>query len=278
PLEPSFARHKRPDNPRLDLSGGDRRLPRNDRRPIASNHAGARSNRCTGRDEMSGPREHIERTMTTWDGASLFYRAGLAKARAARAILLLQRGQEHSARWQDVIEELAADDMAVFAWDARGHGLSSGTRGDAACLMDVVKDVEAFVSQVSLSYGIAREDMMVVAHSVGAVVAAAWVHDYAPPIRGMVLATPAFRVRLYVPLAIPLLRLRQAVLGRGFVQSYVKARMLTHDALEAERYRRDPLIFRPISVNMLLDLHDTATRLLADAAAIQVPTLVLAAG
>src|SRR5262249_54119813 len=33
-----------------------------------------------------------------------------------------------------------------------------------------------------------------------------------------------------------------------------------------------------IAVNMLLDLHDTATRLLADAGAVTVPLLVLAAG
>ena len=84
------------------------------------------------------------------------------------------------------------------------------------------------------------------AHSVGAVIAAAWVHDYAPPIRGLVLATPAFRVKLYVPGAVPLLRLRQAACGPGFVRSYVRPRMLTHDVNEAARYRSDPLIFRQI--------------------------------
>src|SRR2546430_8879141 len=94
----------------------------------------------------------------------------------------------------------------------------------------------------------------------------------------MVLATPAFRVKLYVPAAIPLLRMRHALFGRGFVKSYVKARLLTHDSQEAERYGRDPLIFRQIAVDMLLDLHDTSTRLVADAGAIHVPTLLLAAG
>src|SRR5205807_9610352 len=38
------------------------------------------------------------------------------------------------------------------------------------------------------------------------------------------------------------------------------------------------LIFRQIAVNLLLDLHDTSTRLLGDAGAITVPLLVLAAG
>src|SRR5262249_22311787 len=68
------------------------------------------------------------------------------------------------------------------------------------------------------------------------------------------------------------------VLGPGYVKSYVKARMLTHDAEEARRYSADPLIFRQIAVNILLDLYDTSTRLLADAGAITVPTLMLAAG
>jgi SAM-dependent methyltransferase len=54
--------------------------------------------------------------------------------------------------------------------------------------------------------------------------------------------------------------------------------MLTHDVVEAQRYRDDDLIFRQIPVNVLLDLHDTSTRLLHNAPAIHVPTLVLSAG
>src|SRR5207249_8239427 len=60
--------------------------------------------------------------------------------------------------------------------------------------------------------------------------------------------------------------------------SFVTASMLTHDPDEAARYKADPLIFRQIAVNMLLDLHDTANRLLDDAGAVTMPLLVLAAG
>ena len=124
-----------------------------------------------------------------------------------------------------------------------------------------MKDADVFVSHIMSEHAIRMEDVIVVGHSVGGVIAAAWVHDFAPPIRGLVLATPAFRVKLYVPAAIPLLRTREALLGSGFVKSYVKAHLLTHDAAEAERYRSDALIFRQIAVNMLLDLHDTSRRL-----------------
>ena len=81
---------------------------------------------------------------------------------------------------------------------------------------------------------------MVLAHSLGAVIATAWVHDYAPPIRGLILATPAFRVKLYVPFAVPLLRLRQRLFGPGYVKSFVKATMLTHEREQAAQLQRRP--------------------------------------
>lgn len=227
---------------------------------------------------MTTTRKASEHTMTTWDGASLFYRAWLPSSPADKALLLFHRGHEHSGRWQEVVEELALDDVAIFAWDARGHGLSPGERGSAESLAAVVKDIDAFVCHVATRHGIAVENMVVMAHSVGAVTVAAWVHDYAPRIRGLVLGAPAFRVKLYVPFAIPLLRLRQALLGPGYVKSYVKARLLTHDPVEAESYRQDSLIFRQIAVNILLDLHDTSTRLLRDPGAVHAPTLLLSAG
>lgn len=221
------------------------------------------------------PTEH---KMATWDGVELFYRAWLPPKPTDRALLLFHRGHEHSGRWQEVIKLLNLEDTAIFAWDARGHGRSPGERGSAENLAVVVKDVDAFVRHISEKHNIPIENMVVLAHSVGAVTVTAWVHDYAPPIRGLILGTPAFRVKLYVPFAVSLLRIKQKLFGPGYVKSYVKAKMLTHDPEQAARYHADETIFRQIAVNILLDLHDTSTRLLADAGAIQVPTLMLSAG
>jgi SAM-dependent methyltransferase len=109
-------------------------------------------------------------------------------------------------------------------------------------------------------------------------VAAAWVHDYARPIRAMVLATPAFRIKLYVPFAIPALRALQAVRPRSFVKSYVRPSMLTGDRQQAEAYANDALVSPHIAVNVLLDLHDASERLVEDAAVIHTPTLMFVSG
>jgi alpha-beta hydrolase superfamily lysophospholipase len=219
-----------------------------------------------------------ESTMSSWDGAQLFYRSWIPPQPTEKALLLFHRGHEHSGRWAEFVETLGLDDVAIFAWDARGHGRSAGERGAAKNFGTMVKDVDAFVRHVSEHHGFALENMIVLAHSVGAVTVSAWVHDYAPPIRAMILATPAFRVRLYVPFAIPSLRLKEKFVGSGYVKSYVKSKMLTHDPAQAALYDADPLIFRQIAVNVLIGLHDAGTRLLADAGAINLPTLMLSAG
>jgi alpha-beta hydrolase superfamily lysophospholipase/SAM-dependent methyltransferase len=216
-------------------------------------------------------------TFKSFDGVELFYRSWLPAGAARRAVVLLHRGHEHSGRWEQTVHAIAAPDTAYFAWDARGHGRSPGERGYADNFADVIRDLDCFVRHLSRSNHIALSEFGVIAHSVAAVTAAAWVHDYAPPIRAMVLATPAFRVKLYVPLAIPALRLRNKI-GKAFVKSYVKPGMITRDAAEAEKYEQDELISRNIAVNILLDLFDTSTRLLDDAAAIRTPTLILSAG
>ena len=216
-----------------------------------------------------------EHFFTSWDGARLFYRAWLPETPAAKALVLFHRGHEHSGRFEEVARELGPPEFAVFAYDARGHGRSAGDVGSFACL---VRDADCFVRHVSSVHAIPVENVAVLAHSIGAVVAAAWVHDYAPPVRAMVLASPAFRVKLYVPFALPFLRLRLKFQTRAFVKSYVRPAMLTHDPAERESYARDPLISRNVAVSLLVEMHDASTRLVADAAAIRTPTLILSSG
>jgi alpha-beta hydrolase superfamily lysophospholipase len=225
--------------------------------------------------EATGCTEH---TLTLRDGMHLFYRAWMPLRPSSRSLLLFHRGHEHSGRWQETVESLGLEDTAVFAWDQRGHGRSSGERGSAPDLATIVRDADEWAHHLISTHGLVLKDTIVIAQSLGAVIATAWIHDYAPPVRGLVLVAPAFRVKLYVPFAVPFLRLRQKLLGPGYVKSYVKPGMLTHDPEEARRYAADPLIFRQVAVNLLLDLHDASTRLLEDAAAITAPLMVLAAG
>ena len=220
-----------------------------------------------------------ERTFTTHDGTELFYRHWPATGGAARrAIVLFHRGHEHSGRLQHIVDELDLPGCTMFAWDARGHGRSPGARGDSPAFAASVKDVDAFVRHVSNAHGVALEDIAVIAQSVGAVLVSTWAHDYAPRVRCLVLASPAFKVKLYVPLARSGLALQYRLRGNFFVNSYVKAKFLTHDPARIRSYESDPLITRPISVRMLLALYEAGERVVADAQAIALPVQLLISG
>jgi alpha-beta hydrolase superfamily lysophospholipase len=223
-------------------------------------------------------REPAEKYFTSWDGVKLFYRAWPSATSCGKAVILLHRGHEHGGRFQELVDALNLNEFSIFAWDARGHGRSPGERGYAEDFSFLVKDLDAFVRFVSREYGIPVSNLAVIAHSVGAVLAAAWIHDYAPPIRAMVLGSPAFRVRLYIPFALFFLRLQMKFQRKAFVKSYVKAAMLTHDPQERAAYSNDSLITRSIAVNILIGMHDASTRLMQDAAAISVPALILSSG
>lgn len=227
-------------------------------------------------------REHQKHSFTTHDGVALSYRhwpAADSSAQATRqAVVMFHRGHEHSGRMAHLVDELDLPGVDFFAWDARGHGESPGARGDSPSFGTSVRDVQTFIDHLGASHGIAEQDMAVLAQSVGAVIAATWVHDYAPKIRALVLASPAFKVKLYVPFARPGLKLLRAWRGNLFVDSYVKAKFLSHDPARIASFDSDPLIAKAISVNMLLGLYDAAERVVADAQAIQVPTQLLISG
>ncbi|MHA6491789.1 bifunctional alpha/beta hydrolase/class I SAM-dependent methyltransferase [Pseudomonas borbori] len=227
-------------------------------------------------------REANSLSFTTHDGVELFYRhwpaLSTSPATPRRAVVMFHRGHEHGGRMAHLVDELDLADFDFFAWDARGHGQSPGARGDSPSFATSVRDVQTFIDHIGVAHGLPAEDLAVLAQSVGAVVVSAWAHDYAPNIRVLVLASPAFKVKLYVPFARPGLKLMRALRGNFFVNSYVKAKYLSHDAQRIASFDSDPLIARAISVNMLLGLYDAAERVVADAQAIQIPTQLLISG
>lgn len=220
-----------------------------------------------------------ELSFTTSDNTSLFYRYRPAKDGSQnKAIVLFHRGHEHSGRMMFIADELALDDFAYFAWDARGHGMSPGERGDSPSLGTSVADIQDFVQHIEQQYGISPENICVIAQSVGAVLVATWLHDYAPKIRCAVLASPAFKVKLYVPFAREGLKLMYKWRGNFFVNSYVKAHYLTHNKSRQDSYNNDPLIARAISVRILLGLYEAAKRVVTDAQAITTPIQLFISG
>src|SRR5947208_9126162 len=98
------------------------------------------------------PSEH---TLKLRDGAELFYRAWLPETPTTKALLLFHRGHEHSGRWQQTVAALGLEDVAVFAWDQRGHGRSPGERGSAPDPATVIRNGDEWVRHLLTTHDIA---------------------------------------------------------------------------------------------------------------------------
>jgi len=217
-------------------------------------------------------------TFQTDDGTRLHYRFRTPTIPGSEGIVLLHRGHEHSGRMIKTGDALAETDRWVFALDSRGHGESPGRPGEAANFAQLRNDLDAFVRHLETNHQLAPPQLTIVAHSVNAVVAAGWVLDHAPDLRGLVLVTPAFSIRLYLPGAIPALGLLQKMKPDATVRSYVNARFLSHDPGEVADYRADSRIHQEIPAHMLLEFHREAQRIIANADGIRVPLMLLSAG
>ncbi len=228
---------------------------------------------------LSELRKANEGIFKTSDDTELFYRCWpQQQGTPDKAIVLFHRGHEHSGRLQHIVDELGMPDVPMYAWDARGHGKTAGPRGYSPSIGTSVQDMDEFVRYVSQDSGIALENIVVIAQSVGAVLAATWAHDYAPKIRGLILASPAFKVKLYVPFARAGLGVMHKFRGLFYINSYVKGKYLTHDPERVASFNQDPLITRAIAVNILRELYTTSERIVADAAAITLPVQLLISG
>lgn len=126
----------------------------------------------------------------TWDGFTLFHRTWPALQPSRKTIVLFHGGHEHSGRFEELVEQLGREDITYFAWDARGHGHSPGPRGYARSLHDVTHDADLFLQHLSKSHDVSLPDTIFLGHSVGSLTVIAYVRDYRPHIRGMILGSP----------------------------------------------------------------------------------------
>ena len=210
----------------------------------------------------------------TFDGNKIFYRVWNFE-KNKKTLIIIHRGHEHSERLSELAQDEKFLKYNIFAYDLRGHGYTETKTSPNA--MDYVRDLASFVKHIKDKYQIKEEDIFIVANSIGGVILSAYVHDFAPNIAGMALLAPAFEIKLYIPFARQLVILLTKIKKDAKVMSYVKAKVLTHDVEEQNKYNSDKLINKEINAKLLIDLADMGKRLVEDSMAIELPTIIFSA-
>ncbi len=219
----------------------------------------------------------IESQFNSFDGLTLFYRYKKPEKDTGNTLLFLHRGHEHSGRIISFADKLSKDDYWCFSFDLRGHGRSSGMRAWASSFDVWVKDLNSFSNHICQKFSLDVSDIVVVSNSVGSVMAISWIMNYGPNLRGCILGAPAFSIKLYIPLALPFLRLLGKFSSQQFVTSYVRSSLLTRNKKEAALYDEDALITKKIGVNILVGLFDSAQNFFKRLKDFEVPVIIFTA-
>ena len=210
----------------------------------------------------------------TFDGNKIFYRKWNFE-KDKKTLIIIHRGHEHSERLNILAQDEKFLKYNIFAYDLRGHGYTKIKSSPNS--MDYVRDLDSFVKHIKSEYQIKEEDIFIIANSIGGVILSAYVHDFAPNIAGIALLAPAFEIKLYIPFAKQLVTLLTKIKKDAKVMSYVKAKVLTHDIEEQNKYNSDKLINKEINAKLLIDLVDMGKRLVEDSMAIELPTIIFSA-
>lgn len=211
---------------------------------------------------------------TSFDEKNIFYRSWNYE-KNKKAIVVIHRGHEHSERLDDFANNERFRSYSIFSYDLRGHGYTEIE--SSPVFMDYVKDLEYFIRHIKNEYQLDEKNIFIIANSIGGVIATTWVNYYTPKISGMALLAPAFKIRLYVPLAKEFISLMVKIYNKAKVPSYVKAKVLTHDKNEQKKYNEDKLITKDINAKLLLGVLKYGERMVRKASTISIPMIIFSA-
>ena len=186
-------------------------------------------------------------------------------------VLLIHGLGEHSGRYWGFIEKAIMEKISVYAFDLPGHGKSSGIRGHAP-----LKKTLKIVDEIARSL---PKPPVIFGHSLGGLIAARYVENGGRASM-LILSSPAFSYdkEEVTPGLVKLAKFLAAIVPFLPMDNRIDPEKLSRNKETVEKYVRDPLVHRKISVALARDFFLESEIAIKEAEKIEVPTLLLIGG
>ncbi len=176
---------------------------------------------------------------------------------------------EHSGRYQPVAGRLVQEGCHVVGYDQRGHGR---TGGSIPTFPDLLDDLAIFVAHLKKI----NEVVFLYGQSLGGGLVVNYALRNSSSIRGAIASSPLLRPT-HAPPSWKLLIARtlgklwpSMTLGTG-----IQATTLTHDLMELQKYRKDPLVHHRVSAALGITMLDAGEWAIQHAPDLNVPMLLM---
>ena len=218
---------------------------------------------------------YLEVPHTTARGSSRLYQQSWTPDGDERAGVLLIHGLgEHSSRYAHVAKHLTSKGFAVHTLDHYGHGKSDGLPGYVERFSVFLDGVAALLHKVQSEN--AEQPLFLVGHSMGGLIAAAFLLDEQAAFRACVLSGPAIKSDQAPPAIVMALIRLIAVLAPTAPLIQLDASGVSRDPAVVNAYMNDPLVHHGrLAARLLSEMSATMKSTLAKAGEIRIPIILM---
>jgi acylglycerol lipase len=193
----------------------------------------------------------------------------------AKAVLCIVHGLgEHHGRYEEMAIKCVENQIAVFAFDHRGHGKSEGKRGHALSIAQFVEDVEHALMQCRSLF--LEAPIFLFGHSMGGQIVASYLEKVkSKEISGAIISSPW--IKLVKPLPgwqIALVKKLSPIFPSLTLPNGIDPKYISTVSVEVEKYKDDPLTHSRISMALFNSLHHNGIYLEQSAEESKIPVLV----
>jgi acylglycerol lipase len=192
-----------------------------------------------------------------------------------KAVLFIVHGLgEHLGRYEEMAKVFIENQLAVFAFDHRGHGQSKGKRGHAESIDQLVEDVEFALMQCRNLF--LELPVFLFGHSMGGQIVASYLDKVkSKEIAGAIISSAWFRIATPPPLwQINLIKRLKKVFPALTQSNRLDPKYISSVPSEVDAYQKDPLVHDKMSLALFNTLFQNGLQLMHEAQAVKIPVLV----
>jgi acylglycerol lipase len=209
-------------------------------------------------------------------GARIHYQRWLPKVMDNVMVVAHGLG-EHSGRYKNLVNHFVPKGFGVFAIDHRGHGLSSGIRGHVQSFLEYRDDLASFIDRVREETGF--EKIVLVGHSMGAVIATSYSLLHPEKISRLILSSPGLRpYKLPSKIKETVAKGLARVLPTFLLSNELDPSHVSRDADVVKAYVDDPLVHDRVSPKFYVEFVKETARLIRESPRLTVPLFLMQAG
>jgi alpha-beta hydrolase superfamily lysophospholipase len=206
------------------------------------------------------------------NGLNLYYQSWLPQGKAQAVVVIVHGFSDHCGRYNTLTEALLQHHLAVYAYDLRGHGRSSGKEGHVDHFDDYRQDTRKFIDFAHQRHpGL---PLFLFGHSMGGLIALDQALYFPEELSGVIASTPLIGTPAVNPVKLWSARLLSRLWPTLSMNVGLDETAISRDEEVVRAYRDDPLVRGRGSVRLATELEDAMSETQANAHLLKIPLLI----